>query len=117
MDWVWLVIALIETGIGLAPNFQVPTELPTTVISLVGLVVIVEAGIIYVLLKQLFAMAAKNAELANEQAKATALFAKSLDEVTEAVREGHDVDALARKIDELTLQTKTPLGRSRKGQT
>lgn len=115
MDWIQLAVALIETSIRLAPlNLQVPVEIPNTVIGLVAFLLASETGIIIFLLRQIFTLTAKYAELVGESAKGTALFAKSLDEVAAAVREGRDVDALTRKIDELTLQSKTAVGRNRK---
>lgn len=109
-------------GVGLiivwiAPPAQAPVEIPTTVIGLVGLVIVTQAGIIYFLLKQLFEQAAKYADIASKNAEVVATVAGSLREVVTEVKQGRDIDALKKQLEDLAVQNKPQNGRRRKGQT
>lgn len=115
-----IIVAVRVVGLIVAwitPTVQVPVEIPTTVIGLVAFVVASETGIIIFLLKQFFALTDKYAELVGENAKGAASIANGLSELSTAVQQGKNYDALERKIDELAITPKTAIGRNRKRQT
>lgn len=103
--------------------YQIPTELPSTVIGLIGLFVISETGLITYLLRErqsdrkdsmaaLVRLADKFVEQVEKQAAVTATITNALENIRVAIQQGRKEDELEKRLDDILAKLDEESGAS-----